>query len=157
MLVDGTWHAAKELGIRAEGWMDVFSVAGERLGNVDGLFVLGLLIEENDGVTRNGFGIDGDPVQVEGFGGLVKIMGMQWNERYVTDTVPVVSEAKGTPRLVLQQLDEDGERTAGKVIVAEKLQAWKVDDDGRVMQVEPPAITSPGPATRALPSTAAPE
>jgi len=25
------------------------------------------------------------------------------------------------------------------VIVAEKLQAWKVDDDGRVVQVNPPA------------------
>ena len=127
------------------------------MGNIDGLFVLGLLIEENDGVTRKGFGIDGDPVQVEGFDGLVKIMGMQWNERYVTDTVPVVSEAKGTPRLVVQQLDEQGEPTAGKVIVAEKLQAWKVDDDGRVMQVKPPAITRPGPATPAPPSTPAPE
>ena len=115
------------------------------LGNVDGLFVLGLLIEENDGVTRKGFGIDGDPVQVEGSDDLVKIMGMQWNERYVTDTVPVVSEAKGTPRLVLQQLDENGERTAGKVIVAEKLQAWKVDDDGRVMQVKPRGDLSPEP------------
>ena len=145
VLVDGTWRAAKELGIRAEGWMDVYDVAGERLGNVDGLFVLGLLIEENDGVTRKGFGIDGDPVQVEGSDDLVKIMGMQWNERYVTDTVPVVSEATGTPRLVLQQLDEDGERTTGKVIVAEKLQAWKVDDEGRVMQVKPPRGHFPGP------------
>jgi hypothetical protein len=155
VLVDGTWRAAKELGIRAEGWMDVFDVAGERVGNVEGLFVLGLLIEENDGVTRKGFGIDGAPIQLEGFGGLVRIVGMQWNERYVTDTVPVVSEAKGTPRLVLQQLDGHGERTAGKVIVAEKLQAWKVDDDGRVMQVTPPAIAPAGPATPALPRGAA--
>jgi hypothetical protein len=157
VLVDGTWRAAKEIGIRAEGWMDVYDVAGERLCNVDGLFVLGLLIEEHDGVTRKGFGIEGDPVQVEGSDDLVKIMGMQWNERYVTDTVPVVSEAKGTPRLVLQQLDENGERTAGKVIVAERLQAWKVDDDGRVMQVKPPVVTSPGPATPALPSIPAPQ
>ena len=84
-------------------------------------------------------------------------MGMQWDEREVTDTIPVVSEAKGTPRLVLQQLNENGERTAGKVIVAEKLQAWKVDGDGRVVQVKPPAIASPGLARTALPSPAAVE
>jgi hypothetical protein len=139
VLVDGAWRAAKELGIRAEGWMDAFDVAGNRLGNVAGLYALGKVIEERDDVTRKGFEIDGDPVQVEGFDGLVKVMGMQWEEREVTDTFPVVSEAKGTPRLVLQQLDENGERTAGKVIVAEKLQAWKVDDDGRVVQMNPPA------------------
>jgi hypothetical protein len=84
-------------------------------------------------------------------------MGMQWDEREVIDTFPVVSEAKGTPRLVLQQLDENGERTAGKVIVTEKLQAWKVNDDGRVVQVKPPAIASPGPVTPALPSPPAAE
>jgi hypothetical protein len=60
---------------------------------------------------------------------------MEWEERKVTDIFPVVSEATGTPRLVLQQLDENGVRTAGKVIVAEKLQAWRVDDHGRVVQV----------------------
>jgi hypothetical protein len=92
----------------------------------------------------------GDPVQVGGFDGLVKIMGMQWDEREVTDTIPVVSEAKGTPRLVLQQLEENGERTAGKVIVAEKLQAWKVDGDGRVVQVKPSAVASPGPSPAAV-------
>jgi hypothetical protein len=58
---------------------------------------------------------------VEGFDGLVKIMGMQWDEREAADTFPVVSEAKCTPSLVLQQLDEDGERNDGKVIVDEKL------------------------------------
>jgi hypothetical protein len=112
VLVDGAWRAAKELGIWTEGWMDVFDVAGRRLGNVAGLYALGQVIEERDDVTRKGFEIDGDPVQVEGFDGPVKIMGMQWEERKVTDTFPVVSEAKGTPRLVLQQLDENGERTA---------------------------------------------
>jgi len=139
VLVDGVWRVARELGIRAEGWMDVFDVAGKRLGNVAGLYTLGKVIEVRDDATRKGFEIDGDPVQVEGLDGLVKIMGMQWEEREVTDTVPAVSEAKGTPRLVLQQLDENGERTAGKVIVAEKLQAWKVADDGRAVQVTPPA------------------
>jgi Restriction endonuclease len=157
VLVDGAWRAAKEFGIWAEGWMDVFDVAGKRLGNVAGLYALGKVIEETDDVTRKGFEIDGDPVQVEGFDGLVKIMGMQWDEREVTDTFPVVSEAKSTPRLVLQQLDENGERTADKVIVTEKLQAWKVDDDGRVVQVKPPAIASPGQATTALPSPPAAE
>jgi hypothetical protein len=72
--------------------------------------------EQNDRVMRMGFGIHGDRVQ--GFDGLVKIMNMQCNELYVTDPVP--SEAKGTPRLVLQQLDENAERTAGKVIVVPK-------------------------------------
>ena len=140
VLVDGAWRAAKELGIWAQGWMDVFDSTGQRLGNVSGLYALGKVIEERDDVTRKGFAIDGDPVQVDGFGGLVEIMGMQWEEREVSDTFPVVSEAKGTPRLVLQQLDENGERTAGKVIVAEKLQAWKVDDDGRVVQLKPPVL-----------------
>lgn len=139
VLVDGAWCATKDLGIRAEGWMDVFDVAGKRLGSVAGLYALGEVIEGRDDVTRKGFEIDGDPVQVQGTDGLAKIMGMQWEEREVTDTFPVVSEAKGTPRLVLQQLDENGERTAGKVIVAEKLHAWKVDDDGRFVQVSPPA------------------
>ena len=152
VLVDGEWRDAKKLGIRTEGWMDVFGTAGQRLGNVEGLFVHGMVIHENDGVTRKGFGIDGDPVQVEGSSGLVKIMGLQWNERLVTDTVPVVSEATGTPRLVLQQLDEKGERTDGKVMVDEKLLAWKVDDDGRVVQINPPSMVPAGSATPALPA-----
>lgn len=118
--------------------MDVFEIAGKRLGNVAGLYALGKVIEERDDPRRKGFEIDGDPVQVEGFDGLVKIISMRREEREVTDTFPVVSEAKGTPRLVLQQRDENGERTAGNVIV-EKLQAWKVDHDGRVVQVHPPA------------------
>jgi hypothetical protein len=151
VLVDGEWRDAKELGIRAEGWMDVFDTAGQRLGNVEGLFAHGVVIQESDGVTRKGFAIDGDTVQVEGLDGLVNVMGLQWNERLVTDTVPVVSEATGMPRLVLQQLDDNGERTDGKVIVDEKLLAWKVDDDGRVVQVTPPA----GPARPAPPAAPA--
>lgn len=63
VIVDGVWRAAKDLGIRAEGWMDVFDVAGKRLGNVAGLYPLGKVIEERDDVTRKGFEIEGDPVQ----------------------------------------------------------------------------------------------
>ena len=136
VLVDDEWRDAKELGIWAESWMDVLDAAGTRIGNVEGLFLKGMVIHKSDGVTRKGFGIDGDPVQVEGFDGPVHIMGMQWNERLVTDTTQVASEAEGSPRLVLQQLDENGERTHGKVIVAEKLQAWSVQDDGRVLPVD---------------------
>jgi hypothetical protein len=74
VLVDGASLAAKELGIRAEGWMDVFDVAGKRLGNVAGLNAPGKVIEERKDVTCKGFEIDGDPVEVEGLDGLVKIM-----------------------------------------------------------------------------------
>jgi hypothetical protein len=157
VLVDGTWKAAKELGIWTEGWMDVFDIAGDRLGNVAGLFEKGLLIDEDDGLRRKGFEIHGDPIQVEGSDGLIKITGMQWDEREVADTFPVVSEATGTPSLVLQQLDEDGKRTHGKVIVDEKLQAWKFADDGRVVQVKPATVTVPAPTTPELPSALASE
>jgi hypothetical protein len=138
VLVDETWRPANELGIWAEGWMDVLDADGERVGNVAGLFALGEPVEGQEDSSRKGFAIDGEPVQVEGFDDLVKIMGMRWTERVVTDTMQVVSEAQGTPQLVVQQLDENGERYAGRVIVDSKLKAWSFDEDGHVVQVNPP-------------------
>lgn len=130
VLVDETWRPAKELGIWAEGWMHVFDADGERIGNVAGLFALGQPVDGQDDSSRKRFDIDGEPVQVEGFDELVKIMGMRWTERKVTDTMQVVSKAQGTPRLVVQQLDENGDPYGGRVIVDSKLKAWKLDEDG---------------------------
>jgi hypothetical protein len=138
VLVAETWRPAKELGIRAEGWMDVFDGDGERIGSVAGLFALGELVDGQDDSSRKAFAIDGEPVQVEGFDDLVKIMGMRWTEREVTDTMQVVSEAQGTPQLVVQQLDENGDRYAGRVIVDSKLKAWNFGADGHVVEVNPP-------------------
>jgi Restriction endonuclease len=138
VLVDSAWRPAKELGIWAEGWMDVFDADGERIGNVAGLFALGEPVEGQDDASRKGFAIDGEPVQVEGFDDLVKIMGMRWTEREVTDTMQVVSETQGTPQLVVQQLDENGNRYTGRVIVDSKLKAWNFDEDGHVVEVNPP-------------------
>jgi hypothetical protein len=64
-----------------------------------------------DGVTRKQFGLAA-AAQVEGLGGLVSIRGMRWLERSVTSTTTVSTEATGTPRLLLQQLDENGESFA---------------------------------------------
>jgi len=52
----------------------------------------------------------------------------------------VTSDASGTPRLLPQQLDENGESYADRVIVDEKLIAWRVETDGRATRVNPPAL-----------------
>ncbi len=142
VLIDEAWQPAKELGIWTEGWMDVFNSIGERIGNVAGLFTLGEPVEGQQDPSQKGFMISGEPVQVEGFDEMVKIMGMRWTEREVTDTTQIVSEARGKPQLVLQQLDENGDPHAGRVIVDSKLKAWSFDDDGHVVDVIP-SVTVP--------------
>lgn len=101
VLIDEAWQPVKQLGIWAEGWMDVFGAAGARIGNVAGLVALGEPVEGQDDRSRKGFVLSGEPVQVEGFDKMVKIMGMRWTEREVTDAMQIVSEAQGTPQLVL--------------------------------------------------------
>jgi hypothetical protein len=139
VLVADAWKPARELGIRPEGWMDVFDGDGAHAGNVAGLFAAGEVASERGGETRKQLGLDA-PLQIEGLSGLISVRGMRWSERVVTDTTVVTSEASGTPRLLLQQLDENGESYAGRVIVDEKLIAWRVEEDGRVTRVNPPAI-----------------
>jgi Restriction endonuclease len=146
VLVGEAWEPAHDLGIRPEGWMDVFDAAGARVGNVAGLFAAGEMISERDGETHKQLQLDA-PLRIEGFDGLCSVSGMRWSEREVIDTTVVTSEASGTPRLLLQQLDENGEPYAGRVIVDEKLIAWRVEMDGRVTRVNPPTITlSPPPS-----------
>jgi hypothetical protein len=97
---------------------------------------------ERDGQPRKRLGLN-EPLAVEGFVGLMIFQGMRWTERVVTDTTTVTSEASGTPRLRLEQLDEKGEPYAGRVIVNEKLTAWRVEKDGQVTCVNPPVIVPP--------------
>jgi hypothetical protein len=139
VLVAERWRRAHDLGIRPEGWMDVFDADGAPVGNVASLFAAGDVANERDGQTRKQLDLD-PPLQIEGFDGLILVSGMRWNERVVTDTTLVTSEASGKPRLVLQQLDENGESYAGRVIVDEKLIGWRVEKDGQVTRVNPPAI-----------------
>jgi hypothetical protein len=103
VLVADGWRPAQDLGIRPEGWMDVFDAGGARVGNVGSLFAAGEVANERDGQTRKELDLD-PPIQIEGSDGLILVSGMRWGERVVTDTTVVASEASGTPRLVLQQL-----------------------------------------------------
>jgi hypothetical protein len=131
VLVAEGWKPAHDLGIRPEGWMDVFDADGAPVGNFAGLFVAGEAAGERNGQMRKQLDLDA-PLQIEGDDGLISVSGLRWSERDVTDTTVVTSEASGTPRLLLQQLDENGEPYASRVIVDEKLIVWRVDKDGQV-------------------------
>ena len=148
VLVAEGWRPAQDLGIRPEGWLDVYDADGAHAGNLAALFAAGDVTGEAAGQTHKQLGLEA-PLQIDGFGGLISVAGLRWSERIVTDTGVVTSEASGTPRLLLQQLDENGESYAGRVIVDEKLIAWRVANDGQVTRVNPqptvPSLPPSGP------------
>lgn len=150
--VDGNWQSAQELGMMIQGWMDVVDPAGDPVDTIAGLFAAGEIVDEQDGRTRRQVDLP-QPRQLEGFAGWLSFDAMRWTERVVTDTVVSTSKASGTPRLLLQQLDENGDAHAGRVMVDEKLTPWRVNDDGTVSPLDPPGLlpqpASPAPASEA--------
>ncbi|MDQ3641245.1 MAG: restriction endonuclease [Actinomycetota bacterium] len=60
----------------------------------------------------------------------IPLLGLGWTETVHVVEETVVTERKGQPCLVLEQLDEDGEAFRGRLFVDEHLSAWEVNDDG---------------------------
>jgi hypothetical protein len=67
-------------------------------------------------------------------GGRAEIKALSWHEtiRKGEPTVTVV-EGEGDPVLVLQQLDENGATTSGRLVVDRHLWAWDLDDQNSVV------------------------
>lgn len=76
-------------------------------------------------------------VQAES-GEWLAIKALSWTVTVHTAEEKVVSEAKGEPKLVLQQLDEHGDPYGGKVLSDDHLNMWEIAEDGRVRQRRPP-------------------
>jgi hypothetical protein len=55
-----------------------------------------------------------------------------WTETVVSSPTTVAQEFAGEPKLLLQQLDENGEVREGRVVVDQELYAWEIDADGNV-------------------------
>jgi len=62
----------------------------------------------------------------------VKISALTWVEENIRHTFKTQSELKGTPVLVVEQLNEDGSVFSGRVVVSEDLYAWDIDAAGHV-------------------------
>lgn len=67
--------------------------------------------------------VDGDPLEVSA---------LEWTETLVEAKHEIVTEGRGNPVLVVEQLDEHGEVTAGRVVVDVDLFAWDIDSEGNV-------------------------
>lgn len=63
----------------------------------------------------------------------VPVSAVEWVEENHLHVETIRTEAKGKPKLVLQQLDENGNPTSGRVVVDADLFAWDVAPDGRVV------------------------
>ena len=60
------------------------------------------------------------------------VRAMSWTETVVSSPTTVTREFPGEPKLVLQQLDENGEVREGRVVVDQELYSWEIDADGHV-------------------------
>jgi hypothetical protein len=62
----------------------------------------------------------------------VPISALTWTEDVVGAPFTFETEAKGTPVLVLEQLDGEGSVFSGRLVVSDDLHAWEIDGDGIV-------------------------
>jgi hypothetical protein len=75
-------------------------------------------------------------------GGRVQIHAITWHEKMEQGSHTFSIEAKGEPKLVIQQLDDDLNPSSGRLVVDQDLYAWDLDDDNNVVprgQLEGPA------------------
>lgn len=67
-------------------------------------------------------------------GGRAEVRSLSWHETITTgEPTVIVSEGKGEPVLVLQQLDENGDPKSGRLVVDRHLTAWDLDDQNNVV------------------------
>lgn len=62
----------------------------------------------------------------------IPISGLAWVEEVVKTSSTITREMQGTPVLVIEQIDEDGDVASGRLVVSEDLYAWDIDERGRV-------------------------
>jgi hypothetical protein len=79
-------------------------------------------------------------------GSTVPISALSWTETVHRGSHTSVTEAKGEPMLVLEQLNEKRELEHGRVVVDLDLFAWDIDDDGNLVP-RGPLIDAPARAT----------
>ncbi|MFI4977918.1 MAG: restriction endonuclease [Solirubrobacterales bacterium] len=60
------------------------------------------------------------------------VRAVSWTETIVSSPTTVAREFAGEPKLVLQQLDENGGVREGRVVVDQELYAWEIAADGHV-------------------------
>lgn len=65
-------------------------------------------------------------------GTAVAIKAMTWTETVDEVIQTITTEKKGTPVLVLEQLNSDGSVSSGRLVVSEDLDAWDIDSQGVV-------------------------
>jgi Restriction endonuclease len=62
-----------------------------------------------------------------------RVSGLRWTEAVEAMTHSFTHKAEGEPCLVLEQLDEDGEPHATRLVVDQHLYAWRIGEDGVVV------------------------
>lgn len=129
-----TLAADRELlrNARTEDWIETRHLDGSPAETFGELRRRGEMVAMPDGSRRGTLSLpEGRLVECSG-GTLVRIQRMDWTLRIAETEEKVVSEARGRPVLVLQQLDEDGQPHDGKVIADEHLAVWSIDESGTV-------------------------
>jgi hypothetical protein len=66
-------------------------------------------------------------------GSPIAITALRWTETMHKSSITHVSEGQGEPELVLEQIDDNGEVTDGRIVVDRELNAWNIDADGNVV------------------------
>jgi hypothetical protein len=130
-----------EHGLTGDQQLAIRMSGNERLRRLDGSpaeTVMEVLRSQSgpleEGVFHRRAEFDGGRLAVGTDGTAIPIAALTWTETNVAgEPVVVTTEAKGEPRLVLQQLDNDGQIESGRVVVDRDLFAWDIDDDGNVI------------------------
>jgi hypothetical protein len=118
--------------VRTEEWMSTYYLDGSPAETFRELWMRGTLRQRPDGSADGSIDLpEGRLVETWGDERL-SITGATWTERGAPVEQRIVSQAEGTPVLVLQQLDEHGEPDGGQVIVDTKLKVWDIAGDGTV-------------------------
>jgi hypothetical protein len=131
------------LGTNTADWMGVCDMTEELAETYAELWQRGTYSEGDDGFRRGSLDLPEGRLAYSADGRWIPIRGLRWTMKAASSTTTSQLAARGTPVLVLQQLDANGNAVSGKVMVDAHLNAWDISANGAV-------VPKPGPGPQLL-------